>query len=96
MSDVSYCVQGVWMGRTIIRSKHKLTYQQAQNLVDGVPVEEGVGGNEEGRAALKRNLQALCDFADHLRQGRLQANLSPPAIHLACNAIEQSTVERFV
>ena len=72
MTNVSWCMQDVWMGRTIIRSKHKLTYQQAQNLVDGVPMEEGVGGNVEGRAALTRNLQALCDFADHLRQGRLQ------------------------
>lgn len=67
------------MGRTIIRSRHKLTYQQAQDLVDGVPVEEGVGGDEGGRAALKRNLQALCDFADHLRQGRLEVSHCIPA-----------------
>ncbi|KAK9833762.1 hypothetical protein WJX74_005180 [Apatococcus lobatus] len=70
--DMSFNLKQVWMGRTIIRSKHKLTYQEAQNLVDGVPVEAGVGGDEVGRAALKQNLQALCDFADHLRQGRLE------------------------
>ncbi len=68
--------QEVWMGRTIIRSRHKLTYQQAQNLVDGVSVEPNIGGDEAGRAALKLNLQTLCDFADHLRQGRLEVSRS--------------------
>ncbi|KAK9868213.1 hypothetical protein WJX84_011417 [Apatococcus fuscideae] len=70
--DSSFKLQEAWMGRTIIRSRHKLTYQQAQNLVDGAPVGDVVVADPEGLAALKANLQALCKFADHLRQGRLE------------------------
>ena len=33
--DSSYNVKDVWYGRTVIRSKYKLTYEVAQKLFDG-------------------------------------------------------------
>ena len=85
------------MGRTIICSSHKLTYQQAQHLVDGVSPEPVIAADDKGQAALKFNLQTLCDFADHLRQGRLEVSMSyrttalqltkrPPAFSVAGRA----------
>lgn len=31
--DSSYCVQKVWYGRTIIRSKYKLAYEVRNNMM---------------------------------------------------------------
>lgn len=38
--DTDYKVKDVWYGRTVIRSKYKLTYEAAQQLYDGTPAAE--------------------------------------------------------
>ena len=38
--DIHYEVKDVWFGRTVIRSKYKLTYEVAQQLFDGTSARE--------------------------------------------------------
>ena len=38
--DSDYQVKNVWYGRTVIRSKFKLTYEVAQQLFDGASASE--------------------------------------------------------
>ena len=38
--DTDYTVKDVWYGRTVIRSKYKLTYEAAQQLYDGAAASE--------------------------------------------------------
>ena len=38
--DPDYQVKDVWYGRTVIRSRYKLTYEAAQQLYDGAAASE--------------------------------------------------------
>ena len=41
--DSDYQVKGVWYGRTVIRSKYKLSYEVAQQFCDGTAASEVKG-----------------------------------------------------
>ncbi|BDA44024.1 DIS3-like exonuclease 1 [Coccomyxa sp. Obi] len=66
-------VRDVWFGRTIIRSRYQLEYQQAQDIMDGRPPQpEHDSIAMEDRPRLQQTLQTLARVAAHLRAGRLQ------------------------
>ncbi|GAX81333.1 hypothetical protein CEUSTIGMA_g8764.t1 [Chlamydomonas eustigma] len=65
-------VVDVWMGRTIIASRHQLTYQQAQDVLEGRPPAEGDELSQQDTVKLKDSLQVLTAVTDKLRAKRLR------------------------
>jgi len=58
-------VLDVWCGRTIIRSRHKMSYAQAQAILDGQPLCGGweIDGGPEHLTQLQADLRNLATFA---------------------------------
>ena len=62
-----------WSGRAVIRSRHQLTYAEAQALLDGVtppPCGAAAAADAAERAALRADLRVLDAFADRMRAAR--------------------------
>lgn len=61
--DNDFEVLDVWSGKTIIRSRHQLSYAQAQAILDGQPLCEGweIGGGPKNFAQLQYDLHNLAN-----------------------------------
>ena len=62
-----------WAGRTVIRSRHQLTYAEAQALLDGTTPPPGgaaAAADAAERTALRADLRVLDAFADAMRAAR--------------------------
>ncbi|XP_069078997.1 DIS3-like exonuclease 1 [Pleurodeles waltl] len=79
LDRVSYEIQKVWYGRTIIRSAYKLYYEAAQRLLDGdlsvandIPEITQMGENAQSIRLdeLRVAVQRLTDVAKHVRAKR--------------------------
>ncbi|KAK9809126.1 hypothetical protein WJX72_009740 [[Myrmecia] bisecta] len=68
-----WAVKATWFGRTIIRSRHQLSYQQAQDILDDVPAEPGDEIEAQERAPLRSHLARLAQLKDHLHAARMAA-----------------------
>lgn len=70
--DNDFEVLDVWSGRTVIRSRHQLSYAQAQAILDGQPSCEGweIGGGPENFAQLQSDLHNLATLAQIRRSYR--------------------------
>jgi len=63
--DNDFEVLDVWSGRTIIRSRHQMSYAQAQAILDGQPLCEGweIDGGPGHLAQLQSDLRNLATFS---------------------------------
>lgn len=53
-----------WFGRTIIRSAHQLSYQQAQDILDGKAASAGSDLTQPARQKLSMSLALLSRLAE--------------------------------
>ncbi len=72
LAEDSLEVVNVWMGRTIIRSAHQLTYHQAQDVLDGRPPAPGDALPPADTARLRDGLALLTALTDKLRARRME------------------------
>ncbi|CAG9461938.1 unnamed protein product [Pedinophyceae sp. YPF-701] len=82
----------VWYGRTVIRSKYKLHYQQAQDILDGSDAPTPAPGTDTVAPAdlpvVRDSLHLLASVASKLRAGRVAAG----ALELASAELRFETV----
>ena len=83
--DRNLDVVDVWLGRTVIHSRHQMTYYQAQAIHDGQPLPHGESNDTFDaveREVVRRDLQTLAAFANKTN-----------AIRLAHGAVELESAE---
>ena len=83
--DRNLDVVDVWLGRTVIHSRHQMTYYQAQAIHDGQPLPHGDSNDTFDaveREVVRRDLQTLAAFANKTN-----------AIRLAHGAVELESAE---
>lgn len=70
--DNDFEVLDVWSGRTIIRSRHQMSYAQAQAILDAQPLSEGweIDGGPEHLGQLQSDLRNLATLAQIRRSYR--------------------------
>ncbi|GJE87543.1 RNB domain-containing protein [Phanerochaete sordida] len=61
-----------WFGRTIVKSAAKLSYSDAQNVIDGKPLGEVPVIPEHNAADIAHDIKILDDLAKQLRERRFQ------------------------
>ncbi len=93
--DRDYQVKSVWYGRTVIRSRYKLSYEVAQSLHDGASAEE-VGGDIPELAScpelgskveeLRGAVRSLVDIARVLRNRRAQGGTYTDTVYSRVSA----------
>ncbi|KZO93722.1 RNB-domain-containing protein [Calocera viscosa TUFC12733] len=66
-------VIGSWFGRTIIRSAAKLSYANAQNVIDGRPLGNVELTPEHAASEVEEDIKMLYDLATKLREARWEA-----------------------
>ncbi|GIM17195.1 hypothetical protein Vretimale_19713, partial [Volvox reticuliferus] len=73
LEEYEYDVEDVWYGRTVIRSRHQLHYQQAQDILDGRAASLEDALPSEHVAALRRSLVVLDELTSQLHARRVAA-----------------------
>ncbi|GAB4819868.1 hypothetical protein N2152v2_006914 [Parachlorella kessleri] len=71
LREADLAVQTAWFGRTIIRSRYQLEYQQAQDIMEGAPTRPGHEISPADRPTLQRALRFLSRLAASRRGARL-------------------------
>eukprot|EP00884_Botryococcus_braunii_P009563 jgi/Botrbrau1/18608/Bobra.0367s0048.1 len=66
-------VRSTWFGRTVIRSRYQLTYQQAQEVVDGRAPPPDAGVTSADLPLLRFSLQTLDRLSAQRRAARIEA-----------------------
>ncbi|EIM88459.1 RNB-domain-containing protein [Stereum hirsutum FP-91666 SS1] len=61
-----------WFGKTIIKSAAKLTYNNAQDVIEGKPLGDVVVIPEHDASAIEHDIKALNDLAKELRTRRFE------------------------
>ncbi|KZV75197.1 RNB-domain-containing protein [Peniophora sp. CONT] len=91
-----------WFGKTIIKSAAKLSYGNAQNVLDGKPLGDVPVIPEHDAAGIEHDVKALNDLAKLLRERRFQngaLSLDSPRLKFTLNEAGQpvdcGSYERF-